>query len=266
MRPEHDARFRRIAENYLARPGGDYAELLRRGQVSSPDGVDPEQWRAEIRAKARADKIDVVTIRDGDRAVAARQRSIPKDQERAELTRELDRSAVLQRLAERARQLGHEIERWLRHEQENIAICTRCPAASMPGLTPPPRSWTAKRSTTPAEQTDGPLGSSSPEQRAGHAASAVTGIHTSAWRPRSGWRVSRRSRPASSSTERARSISRRFLVAAEHVRDFGARHARWALLAGRRDLIGGWVAEAVTEDPAGGLGAVAPYRAVRRRI
>ena len=189
MRPEHDARFRRIAENYLARPGGDYAELLRRGQVSSPDGVDPEQWRAEIRAKARADKIDVVTIRDGDRAVAARQRSIPKDQERAELTRELDRSAVLQRLAERARQLGHEIERWLHHEQENIAICTRCPAASMPGLTPPPRSWTAKRSTTPAEQTDGPLGSSSPEQRAGHAASAVTGIHTSAWRPRSGWRV-----------------------------------------------------------------------------
>jgi hypothetical protein len=126
--PEHDERFRRIAEDYLERPGGDYAELLRRGQVSSADGVDPEDWRAEIRAKARADKIRVITLRDGDRAIAARQRGIPKDEELAALTRELDRSVVLRGLAERARQLGHEIDRWLRHDQENIAFCTRCPA------------------------------------------------------------------------------------------------------------------------------------------
>ena len=71
MKPEHDERFRRIAEDYLERPSGDYAELLRRGQVISPDGVDPEQWRAEIRAKARADKVRVITIRSGDRAIAA---------------------------------------------------------------------------------------------------------------------------------------------------------------------------------------------------
>jgi hypothetical protein len=45
-----------------------------------------------------------------------------------------------------------------------------------------------------------------------HATSAGTEIHTSADRPRSGWRVSRRSRPASSSTPSARSISRRFLL------------------------------------------------------
>jgi hypothetical protein len=38
----HEERFRRIAEDYLERPGGDYAELLHRGEVSSPDGVDPE--------------------------------------------------------------------------------------------------------------------------------------------------------------------------------------------------------------------------------
>jgi hypothetical protein len=126
--PEHDERFRRIAEDYLERPGGDYAELLHRGQVSSPEGVDPEGWRAGIRAKARADKIRVVTIRDGDRAIAARQRRIPEDQELAELTRELDRTDVLRGLAERARQLGHDIGRWLRHDQENIAICTHCPA------------------------------------------------------------------------------------------------------------------------------------------
>ena len=105
MKPEHDERFRRIVEDYRERPGGDYAELSRRGQVSSPDGVDADQWRAEIRAKARADKIRVITIRDGDRAIATRQRSIPKDQELAELTRELDRSVVLRGLAERARQV-----------------------------------------------------------------------------------------------------------------------------------------------------------------
>jgi hypothetical protein len=32
-----------------------YGELLHRGQVSSPEGVDPEQWRAQIRAQARRD-------------------------------------------------------------------------------------------------------------------------------------------------------------------------------------------------------------------
>ena len=81
MKPEHDERFRRIADVYLDRPGGDYAELLRRGEVSSPEGVDPELWRAKIRAKARADKIRVMTIRSGDRAIAAVRRTVPKDQE-----------------------------------------------------------------------------------------------------------------------------------------------------------------------------------------
>ena len=128
MTPEHDERFRRIVEDYLERPGGDYAELLRHGQVTSPEGVDPEEWRAEIRAKARADKIRVVTIRSGDRAIAARQRSIPRDQELAELTVALKQSEVLRGLERRAEQLGHEIGRWLRHDDEGIAMCTRCPA------------------------------------------------------------------------------------------------------------------------------------------
>jgi hypothetical protein len=128
VKREHDERFRRIAEDYLERPGGDYAELLRRGQVSSPEGVDPEEWRAEIRAKARADKIRVITIRAGDRAIAARQRSIPKGQELAELTAVLERREVLRGVSERARQLGHEIVRWLGHDDESIAMCARCPA------------------------------------------------------------------------------------------------------------------------------------------
>lgn len=128
MKPEHDERFGRIVKDYLERPGGDYAELLRRGQVSSPEGVDAEQWRAEIRAKARADKIRVITIRDGDRAIAARQRSVPKDWELSELADEFERSEVLRGLAGQARALGHEIDQWLRHDEESIAFCARCPA------------------------------------------------------------------------------------------------------------------------------------------
>jgi hypothetical protein len=126
--PERDERFRRIAEDYLERPGGDYAELLRRGQVSSPEGVDPEQWRAAIRAKARADKIRVITIRSGERAMAARQRRIPKDREFAELTAALERGEVLRGVAERARQLRHEIVGWVAHDEESIAMCPRCSA------------------------------------------------------------------------------------------------------------------------------------------
>ena len=57
MLAEHEQRFARIVSDYLERPAGDYAELLHRGYVSSPDGVDPEAWRAEIRAQARRDKL-----------------------------------------------------------------------------------------------------------------------------------------------------------------------------------------------------------------
>ena len=128
MKPEHDERFRRIADDYLDRPGGDYAELLARGQVSSPDGVDPEQWRAEIRSKARADKIRVMTIRSRDRAIAARRLSIPKDQELAVLSPAMQRGELLRGVAERARQLGHEIVRWVALDQESIAMCPRCQA------------------------------------------------------------------------------------------------------------------------------------------
>ncbi len=126
--PEHEERFRRIAEDYLERPGGDYAELLRRGRVSSPEGVDPEQWRAEIRAKARADMIRVITIRAGDRAIAAQNRRIPKDQELAELTAAMQRGETVRPVAERARLLGHEIGGWVSHDEESIAACARCGA------------------------------------------------------------------------------------------------------------------------------------------
>ena len=101
---------------------------MRRGQASSPEGVDPELWRAEIRAKARADKIRVFTIRSGDRAIAGLRRTVPKDQEFAVLSAALERSEVLPGAAERARRMGHEIVRWVAHDQESIAMCPRCRA------------------------------------------------------------------------------------------------------------------------------------------
>jgi hypothetical protein len=128
VRPEHEERFQRIAADYLDRPGGDYAELLRRGRVSSPEGVDPEQWRSEIRANARADKIRVITIRDGDRALATRHPKIPDERELDELGREFTRVEILRGVAGRARTLGHDITRWLRHDDESIAACGRCTA------------------------------------------------------------------------------------------------------------------------------------------
>jgi hypothetical protein len=122
--PEHEERFRRILADFEQRPGGDYAELLRRGQVVSPPGVDIEAWRAEIRAKARADKIRVATIRDGEVAIAIRQREYSD----AEVRAELERGECMRRLGAQARELGHELSPWLRQDDESIAFCMRCTA------------------------------------------------------------------------------------------------------------------------------------------
>jgi hypothetical protein len=98
--------------------------LLHRGQVWSPEGADPEQWRVEIRAEARRDKIRIITSRDGDRAFAARHRPVSDE----ELRTELARGELLRRLAARARELGHEPGSWLRSGDESIAVCSRCDA------------------------------------------------------------------------------------------------------------------------------------------
>jgi hypothetical protein len=124
MRPEHELRFRRIVSDYLERPAGDYGELLRRGHVSSPEGVDPEQWRAQIRAQARRDKIRVVTFRDGERAIAMRNRTASEQ----EVRYELDRMQALRELAAAARALGHEPGSWLRSDEESVCVCSRCDA------------------------------------------------------------------------------------------------------------------------------------------
>jgi hypothetical protein len=134
MRPEHEQRFDRIVRDYLERADGDYAELLRRGQVSSPEGVDPEQWRAEIRAQARKDKIRVVTSRHGDGAFAVRRRPVSD----AEMQIEFARAELLRGLAVTARELGHELGSWLRNGDESIAVCVRCDARIYVHTSPAP--------------------------------------------------------------------------------------------------------------------------------
>ena len=150
MRPEHEERFRRIAEDYLERPGGDYAELLHHGEVSSPEGVDPERCRPQIREKGVCGQDPVITIRSGDRAIAALRRTVPKDQELAVLSAALERGEVLRGVAERARLLGHEIVRWVAHDEESIAMCGRCQGGIYVRLDAIRPSWMAKRLTRSA--------------------------------------------------------------------------------------------------------------------
>lgn len=71
MLAEPAQRFRQIVSDQ-ERPGGDDGELLHRGHVISLDGGGSEARRAELRPQARRDKFRVLTVRDGDRAIAAR--------------------------------------------------------------------------------------------------------------------------------------------------------------------------------------------------
>ncbi len=128
MLAEHEQRFRAIARELRERPAGDYAELLRCGDVSSPDGVDAEQWRDEIRRQARQDKIRVSTSRDGNRAFTMLNRKIPDDQAIEALRRAADQMTLLGEVAERSAELGHKLGRWLGHHDESIASCERCRA------------------------------------------------------------------------------------------------------------------------------------------
>ena len=128
MLPEHEQRFERIASEFLERPAGDYAELLRRGHVSAPDGVDPDEWREEIRRNARQDRIRVITSRVGDGAVAMLNRKISDDRAMDAMRAALDRTTALGELEERSAELGHELSRWLGHHDESIAFCDCCGA------------------------------------------------------------------------------------------------------------------------------------------
>jgi hypothetical protein len=114
----------------------DYAELLRRGHVSSPDGADPEEWRQDMRRQARQDKVRVSTSRDGDRAFAMLNHTIPADQEMEVMREALDRTTIFGEIAQRSHALGHQPGIWLRHDDESI---TRLPELWRPDLRQAPR-------------------------------------------------------------------------------------------------------------------------------
>ena len=135
---EYEQRFQRIVAEYLERPAGDYAELLHRGQVTSPPGADPEEWRAGIRAQARKDKIRVMTMRDGDRAMAVCRRVLSAEREREELRYEFERHELLRSLKHAAEELGHAISVWVRNDQESITSCSRCGARIYVRVESPP--------------------------------------------------------------------------------------------------------------------------------
>jgi len=121
MLTEHEQRFARIVSDYLQRPAGDYAELLHRGHVSSPNGVDPQRGGRRSARRRAATTIRVITSRDGEGAVAALNRAVD-DQE---VRDELERAQVLRQLAATARSLGHEPGHW---HQESVCFCQLCDA------------------------------------------------------------------------------------------------------------------------------------------
>lgn len=122
MLAAHEDRFRWIYTEYLERPAGDYAELLRCGEVSSPEGADPEAWRQGIRRQARQDKVRVMTCRVGnERAFAVLNRTVPDDQVFAVKQRALDQVVALGEVRELSRALGHELIGWLPHDDEFIS-------------------------------------------------------------------------------------------------------------------------------------------------
>ncbi len=136
MLAANEERFRRIYTEFRERPNGDYAELLRRGHVSSQEGVDVDVWRADIRRQARQDRIRVITSRDGARGFAMLNRRIPDDRAMDAMRGAHDRVVVLGELRERSRLLGHELDSWLGHHDELIATCERCGARLYTRLSP----------------------------------------------------------------------------------------------------------------------------------
>ena len=80
MKPGHDERLRRIADDYLDHPGGDYAELLARGEASFRWTVlDPEQSASgDPRQSAARTRSGSIALRSGDRAIAGRRLSVPR--------------------------------------------------------------------------------------------------------------------------------------------------------------------------------------------
>ena len=113
------------------RRGSDYDELLRFGSVYARVD-DLEQWRAEIRAQVRADKLRVRTfiVNEDERIVVAYLTPKRSKEETFELLRD-DFAAmpVFDEAIGRAQLHGHRPSRFRSEEKRSAALCVRCGAS-----------------------------------------------------------------------------------------------------------------------------------------
>lgn len=102
----------------------DYGRLLLEGQVirSLKDVGDPAGWRAEIRRKARADRISVRTIQGENALIAILNREITEEQREAG-HRWLQ---LVFQIGRQAHKLGHELDIWIRDGNEAVNVCQKC--------------------------------------------------------------------------------------------------------------------------------------------
>jgi len=102
----------------------DYGRLLLEGQVIRPlkDIGDPAVWRAEIRRKARADRISVRTIQGKNALIAVLNREVTEEQMAAG-HRWLN---LVSQLGRQAHGLGHELDTWVRDGDEAVNACHKC--------------------------------------------------------------------------------------------------------------------------------------------
>jgi hypothetical protein len=123
---EHEEEWARLTQRDT-----DYNELLRFGEVIRRVD-DPDDWRAEIKVQARADKIKVRTgTANSDNGVVwaylrhLDDREIPEEEMRATF----ERGRVSGEAIERAALRGHNVPRILRAEGTQAAsVCVECGA------------------------------------------------------------------------------------------------------------------------------------------
>jgi predicted nucleic acid-binding protein len=102
----------------------DYGRLLLEGQVIRPlnDIGDPAGWRAEIRRKARADRISVRTFQGKNALIAVMNRELTEEQMEAG-HRWFN---LVFKLGRQAHGLGHELGTWVRDGNEAVNACHKC--------------------------------------------------------------------------------------------------------------------------------------------
>jgi hypothetical protein len=124
---QHLARFEQLLSEFFERRGGDYQTLLAYGRVWRDDVEDPRDWRREIRAQARRDRLRVRTW-CGERDGVVGALMDPDVRDPAIFQSEIDRFRVLQDVTWKVSiELGHRL-RWVRRGDESVAFCPDCGA------------------------------------------------------------------------------------------------------------------------------------------